>query len=197
MFTRSVGPKHFVTKTCRTQTARIEERERVARQAIKTHDIVFYVDGVPIETVTEFKYLGRIISADDHDDAAVSLNIKKASMAWFRMFRILSRDTADSRVMGCFYLAVVQAKLLYGSETWVLSQRLLKHLESFHNRCARAIAHRPIQRHADGTWEHPPTNEVLNDCGLSDINTYIARRKTRLLMHYARRRRKKDVIDVL
>jgi threonine aldolase len=67
----------------------------------------------------------------------------------------------------------------------VLSQRLLKRLESFHNRCARAIAHRPIQCHADGTWEHPPTNEVLNDCGLSDINTYIARRKTRLLNRYA------------
>jgi hypothetical protein len=133
MFTLSVGPKHFVTKTCRTQTARIEERECVARQAIKTYDIVFYIDGVPIETVTEFKYLGQIISANDHDDAVVSLNIKKALMAWFCMFHILSHDTADSRVMGCFYLAVVQAKLLYGSETWVLSQHLLKHLESFHN----------------------------------------------------------------
>jgi hypothetical protein len=133
MFTHSVGPKHYVTKTCRTQTARIEERECVARQAIETHDIVFYVDGVPIETVTEFKYLGQIISANDHNDAAVSLNIKKALMAWFRMFCILSHDTADSWVMGYFYLAVVQAKLLYSSETWVLSQRLLKHLKSFHN----------------------------------------------------------------
>jgi hypothetical protein len=62
-------------------------------------------------------------------------------MAWFRMFCILSHDTADSQVMGHFYLAVVQAKLLYGSETWVLSQRLLKCLESFHNQCARAIVH--------------------------------------------------------
>jgi hypothetical protein len=83
MFTHSVGPKHFITKTCRAQTACIEEQESVARQAIKAHNIVFYVDRVPIETVTEFMYLGRMISADDHDDAAVSLNIKKASMAWF------------------------------------------------------------------------------------------------------------------
>ncbi len=43
MFTRSVGPKHFVTKTCFQ-----------GRLVL----IVFYVDGVPIETVTEFKYLG-------------------------------------------------------------------------------------------------------------------------------------------
>jgi tRNA(Ile2) C34 agmatinyltransferase TiaS len=33
LFTRSAGPKHFVTKTCQTQTACIEEWEHVARQA--------------------------------------------------------------------------------------------------------------------------------------------------------------------
>ena len=47
------------------------------------------------------------------------------------------------------------------------------------------IAHRPIRRHPDGTWEHPPTNLVLADCGLSPIATYIARRKTKLLHSYA------------
>jgi hypothetical protein len=76
--------------------------------------------------------------------------------------------------MAGFYLAVVQAKLLYSSETWVLSKHLLKHLESFHNQCACAIAYQAIQRYADGTWEYPPMDEVLDNCGLSDIATYIA-----------------------
>jgi hypothetical protein len=84
--------------------------------------------------------------------------------------------------MARFYLAVVQAKLLYGAETWVLSQSLLRRLESFHARCARTLAHRPIHRNADGTWEHPHTDEVLERCGLSPISTYIAKRKTRLLL---------------
>ena len=185
MFTRSVGPKHFATSTCHTLAARVQDRERVARQAVEAKNVVFYVDGVTIKTVSEFKYLGRIMSADDRDDAAVSYNIKKASQAWFGMYRILSRDGADSRVMARFYLAVVQAKLLFGSETWVLSERLLQRLERFHARCARGIAHRHIRRLATGTWEHPPTNEVLEKCGLSPISTYIARRKTRLLHRYA------------
>ena len=47
--------------------------------------------------------------------------------------------------MAHFYLAVVQAKLLYGSETWVLTEHLLKRLEHFHARCAPSIAHHPIQ----------------------------------------------------
>jgi hypothetical protein len=87
--------------------------------------------------------------------------------------------------MARFYLAVIQAKLLYGSETWVLSQHTLKRLESFHNRCAHIIAHHPIHPLPDGTWEYPPTEEVLDFCGLSDISTYIAWHKTRLLNRYA------------
>jgi hypothetical protein len=90
------------------------------------------------------------------------------------MHRVLSRDTADHHVMGRFYLAVVQAQLLYGSETWVISKRAVKPLESFQNRCAHTIAHHPICRLPDGTWEYPPTEQVLNICGLSDISTYIA-----------------------
>jgi hypothetical protein len=89
--------------------------------------------------------------------------------------------------MGCFYLAVIQAQLFCGSETWVISQHALKWLkttrvissESFHHRCACIIAHRPI-------WEHPPMDKVLNFCGLSDISTYIAWCKMRLLNQYAK-----------
>jgi hypothetical protein len=116
---------------------------------------------------------------------AVNFNITKASKTWYRMYRILSRDTADSRVMAWFYLAVIQAKQLYGSETWVISQCTLKSLELFHNRCDCVIAHHPIHPLPDGTWEYPPTEEVLDFCRLSEISTYIAQHKTRLLNWYA------------
>jgi hypothetical protein len=185
MFISTVGPKHFATKACRTQAARFVERDRLARQAMEAINLVFYVGNVPLENVTEYKYLGRPLSADDTDHAAVSLNISKATRTWFGMYRILSSDGNDSRTMACFYLAVVQAKLLFGSETWVLSRCLLDRLERFHVRCARYMAHRHIRRLPDGTWEYPPTSEVLESCGLSPIETYIAKCKTTLLNHYA------------
>lgn len=186
MFIRSVGPKHFATAACRSQAARLQERDRVSRQATMANSIVFYVNGIAIQTVSEYKYLGRILSADDRDDAAVSFNIKNANKAWFGMYRILSRQSSDSHTMARFYLAVVQAKLLFGSETWVLTERLLQRLERFHARCARFIAHRHIRRLPDGSWEYPPTAEVLDTCGLSPIVTYIAKRKTKLLNRYAK-----------
>lgn len=55
---------------------------------------VLYVDNVPISTVTQYKYLGHIISADNQDDAVmVNLNIKKArsEVSWFGMYSQDSR----------------------------------------------------------------------------------------------------------
>jgi hypothetical protein len=120
-------------------------------------------------------------------NSAFNFNITKASKTWYHMNQILSWDTADSHIMAWFYLAFVQAKLLYGSEIWVLSQRTFKWLEPLHNQCACTIAHHPIHWHVDSTLEHrSPTDEVLDFWGLSDISTYIAWCKTRLLNQYAK-----------
>jgi hypothetical protein len=108
---------------CRTQDTRFVEHDQLARQAIQATNLVFYIGKVPLENVTEYKYLGCPLSADHSDtNAAVSLNISKATQTWFGMYRILSSNGAESKTMACFYLAMVQAKLLYGSKTWVLSR---------------------------------------------------------------------------
>ena len=123
MFTWSVGPKHFAMATCHSQTARVFESEQITRQAAQGKDIVFYINGTTLDNVTEFKYLGHIISADDWDNAAVSYNIKKVMKAWYGMQHSLSCDSADPHTMAHFCLAVVQANF-FGSETWVLSEHL-------------------------------------------------------------------------
>jgi len=48
-------------------------------------------------------------------------------------------------------------------------------------RSAHRISHHPICPLPDGTWEHPPIDEVLECCGLLPIATYIAKCKTTLL----------------
>ena len=86
MFVSNVGPKHFATRACRTQAARFVERDRLARQAIQATNLVFYIGKVPLENGTEYKYLGRPLSTDDSDNAAVSLNISKATRTWFSQY---------------------------------------------------------------------------------------------------------------
>ena len=76
--------------------------------------------------VTSFRYLGRVISAADDDWPAVVRNLYRARAVWRRMTCILSRERAAPRVSGFFLMATVQAVLLFGSETWVVTPRMGK-----------------------------------------------------------------------
>ena len=58
---------------------------------------------------------------------------------WGRLTKILVREGADKRTVGRFYMPVVQAVILFGYETWVLTPRLEKYIESFHHRVVRKM----------------------------------------------------------
>jgi len=132
-----------------------------------------------------YKYLGRIISFDDNDDQALTARLQIARKTWGRTRRLLCRQGAGRTTMARFYKVVVQAQLLYGSETWVPNQRCLQRLERFHARCARYLTHQHIQYDPLlETWDCPHTSEVLESGGLSRLSDLIAKRKTTLL-HYA------------
>jgi hypothetical protein len=82
--------------------------------------------------IKQFKYLGRILSEDDTDDAAIKYNLQKACKKWGRIGKILSKKDANNKTMGSFYKAIIQSVLLYGSESWVISNHSMKALRSFH-----------------------------------------------------------------
>ena len=69
-------------------------------------------------------------------------NIKKARQSWGRLARLIGRKGADSKVSRAFYIAVTQAVLLFGSETWVLTAKMEKALDIFQARVARKITGR-------------------------------------------------------
>ena len=58
----------------------------------------FSAYGCPLEMVTSFRYLGRVISAADEDCTAVVRNLSRARVVWKSMTRILSREGAKPRV---------------------------------------------------------------------------------------------------
>lgn len=135
--------------------------------------------------VKDFRYLGRILAGDDDDSLAAYARLRKARLVWGRFRTILQADGASPAVMGKFYRTVISATLLFGSETWVLSDRALLRLERFHRRCARGMAHRPFHRNMDGTWFHSPTADVLAECNLQPLHYYIRRRRTHIRKRYA------------
>ena len=93
------------------------------------------------------------------------------------MNQVLCAQGASAKARGYFYKAVIQAVLIYGSESWTLSERTLKLFCSFHNWVARHLTGRHIRHNEDGTWYYPPTADTLNHAGLETIETYIQRRR--------------------
>jgi hypothetical protein len=81
-------------------------------------------------------------------------------MAWGQIGRILVIGKADKEVMASIYKAVVQAVLLYGSESRVLTSGMLQKLDAFHHRCARYITGQHIRENPDGTWTYPPSMQI-------------------------------------
>ena len=79
--------------------------------------------------------------------------------------------------MGYFYKVVVQAVLLYSSETWTLTEGLKRQFQSFHSRVARFLTGKHIRPLEDGSWHCPPTEDVLQEAGLETVEEYILRRR--------------------
>ena len=62
------------------------------------------------------------------------------------MMRILGREGSDPRLSRFLFKAVVQAVLLFGSETWFLNPRMERSLGIFQHRVARRITGRQPRR---------------------------------------------------
>jgi hypothetical protein len=187
LFTRAVGEKHKLSEDCKKATRSSQARldEKVQQSA---RENIFTVSGIQLERVNQFKYLGRLLDEDDKDGPAVQANLEKARQKWGRIGRILSREQATPRIMATFYKAIIQAVLLYGSESWVLTKSMMQKLRSFHQKCARHITGRNIR--LDPTtdeWIYPDSETTLREAGFWTIEEYIERRKE-TVMKYARER---------
>ena len=64
------------------------------------------------------------MTAGDDDWNAVVGNLKRARESWGRLSLILRQEGADPKVLGNFFIAVMQAVLLFGAETWLLTPRM-------------------------------------------------------------------------
>ena len=70
-----------------------------------------------VEGVTTFRYLVITIYQTYDCWLAVRSNIMRAKLLYERPGKLLLWEGADPRVAEMFYMSVIQAMLLYGSET--------------------------------------------------------------------------------
>ena len=128
-----------------------------------------------------------MLTAGYDDWLAVVGNLGKARKSWGRLSRVLVREGEDPKVSGNFYKAVAHAVLLFGAETWVLTQRVQKALDRFQSRVAMRLIRKQLRQRMDGSWDYLPLAEALGETGLDEIRKSVTRMHNTVAQYIATR----------
>ena len=137
-----------------------------------------------MEVVDRFPYLGDIVSRDGDDAAAVDARVESGGKAFGALRACVFASTSISnKAKKAVYEAIVLSTVLYGCETWSLTEELYRRLRCMHAHHLRAMCR--VSR--SQAWEHHiSTQELGQRLGLDSIEFYIARRQLRWLGHVSR-----------
>ena len=94
---RALNGRHLGTNQCRTGAERKIRRLAAAEGEAET-ERAFNAYGKRMQSVKEFRYLGRILTSTDDDWPEVARNLQKERATWGRMARIMGREGADPKV---------------------------------------------------------------------------------------------------
>jgi hypothetical protein len=128
-------PRHIWTKERQLGVERKIQREAAVSSTLALRR-QFTIHGDVLERVEVFKYLGRLLAQDDNNAQVIRQQLRKARGVWARVGQVLRGENVGPRIAAKFYTSVIQAVLLYGSETWNLTSSALARLEGFHVRAA-------------------------------------------------------------
>ena len=120
----------FCSKPCSTYNNRDSYDNADLSDIIVSHDRYN-----PI--VCHFSYLGSFISSNSTDND-VEARIRKVGSAFGALSKsIFSSPYVNRKVKAMVYTSLILLILLYGSECWCLTERLLRKLRTFHHQCVR------------------------------------------------------------
>ena len=95
--------------------------------------------GGVITATADFKYLGSIIHFTMRDRYDINTRIKKAGQIMGALSFFWRCDDVDIQAKKHIYCACVLTILLWGVETWALTDGLVKQLNVFHHCSIRSI----------------------------------------------------------
>ncbi len=166
-------PRHRHSKECQVSVERQLQREVAVMSALALRQ-EFMVRGDILQRVEVYKYLGWMMAQDKDDIQAIRAQLRKARSTWARVGQVLCSKNTLPFIAAQFYQAIIQAILLYGSKTWVISWTALARLEGFHILGAYQMAHK--NKPWCGPWNeraYPRSEDVLKECGMKTIEEYI------------------------
>ena len=155
----------------------------------KTKVMPLHTEGCPIQQLTlprgnidyveQFKYLGSTCAQGLTMQPEISARLAKAGNAFYRLNKLWADKHVSVQVRCSIYKTIVQATLLYGCETWAVTQALLQSLDTFQMRCLRRICHVSLR-------ERRTNQSILEQCHMNSVKALVSYRRLRWLGHVAR-----------
>ena len=123
------------------------------------------------------KYLGSLITSDGKDTADVEARIRQANGAFGSLLKcVFKRKDVTKEAKVAVYNSRVLSVLLYGCESWSLTQRLRDKLRSFHRACVRSMC-RINMWHVQ--HYRITAQDLEHRLGVRSFETYLVRRRLR------------------
>jgi hypothetical protein len=142
------------------------------------------VDGGFVSFTDQFKYLGGMIHSSLTSDVDVNKRISSATAAFGALRScFFNRKDIKPQDKGKVYVSLCISVLLYGSESWCLTEKLFQKLRVFHHGCARAMS-RVTLKHTRKYRVSSKT--LLKNLGLYSLDQYYNSRLLRWAGHIAR-----------
>ena len=165
---RALNFNPHATEMCSRGDERRQNRQW-EEEARRRNVVAFQDYGRPLVSVSEFNYLGRMLTALDDNWPAVVGNLIKVWNRWARMSRILGQEGADPQTSGNFYNALVQYTRLFGADSWLISLHIGRTLGGIHHRVACSLENIQIRRTGEGMYIYPPLDAIMKSVGVEEV----------------------------
>ena len=155
------------------------KKTNICTQHVNT-PVSITIDGVTMENVDTFTYLGSIISNTTSLDSELDRRLGKANSVMARLSkRVWENNALSVNTKIRVYHACVLSTLLYSSECWPTYMKQERRLNTFHMRCLKRILGIKWQ-------DHITYQEILKRAKSQSMHSLLTQRRLRWLGHVHR-----------
>ena len=143
LFSRTQG--HLQEKTTKLQEEASKQGLTINTDKTKTMRVnaknlnPITVGGAELEDVEKFTYLGCVVTRTGGTEEDVEARVRKARNSYHSLKKIWNSRQIRRKTKLNLFNSNVKSVLLYGAETWRMTETIKQKLQTFSNRCLRRI----------------------------------------------------------
>ncbi|KAE9525796.1 hypothetical protein AGLY_014022 [Aphis glycines] len=120
------------------------------------------------EKVSEFRYLGAVLSKNNDWARGIGVRIVKAERAAFALNKFLKSKVFSKKTKERLYTAIIRPTLTYGCEAWTTTSNTERKLRTFENKIWWVICG-PLYDNEKGTWRRKYNKELQEEMEMASV----------------------------